>query len=436
MIPEIFREHINERLAALPKGEHFIYFTDSHSGDTHASGGGKGVYTTFDRIEYIRSQIGDVKVVYGGDILGTEPDVASAKRYNARFLTDPDGFYPRFGKDALLNLGNHDANCCAQMYASRNMHGFNDKMKRKDLLLADTDIFETCMKPMTEAKEIVFDEAGIASIPAAVESLSYEFLAERYVDKLGFEEALPEAELRQYFIRELTALYKLRYSFTDDETKIKYIMPDCGSNGLMQFGALICGWTDIFKLQLQWLARELLTTPAGYDIVISSHMFGGNPKDNYDYLPEELMRWNTEQLMKIITAFRQGGKLTLTEAVADDDYHKLFKVLEHAIFETYGAELDFSARTKPGRILVLSGHWHIDKNFYITDECKAKFYEGESLSEGIAVAFVISDGVSVSMKQLTGEGIDSTAIDVVTFAEDGSIVFTRIGHGDGRRFEA
>lgn len=438
-ISELWRRHIDEKLEALPHGRSFIYFTDSHEGDVYKGESEKGRYECLDLIEYIRSKTGIAKVVYGGDILGVEREIPAARRYNEMFLTDKGGFYDRFGGDAILNFGNHDSNCCAAQYSRKNANGFNDQMKLSELLIPDTDIYEDYIKPMESSGRLAYDELGIGAIREAVERMSVEYLRDKRRKAIGWEDELSDSELREYFTRELTSLFRLHFTYTDDEARIKYIIIDCGANALMQFGALSCGWTEIFSLQYGWLAHELLKTPGGYDIVVSSHMLGGNPTHGSKYLPEFLFSGSTKPVYEILTAFKNRRSAVIPRKVDGQEKHKLFRELEAALLEVYSkadgyadGAVDFSSRGEVGAVMTIAGHWHYDCTFDVTEQMECRAYEGQSIGGGIPAIFTVSESVTRSLGALSDTAPDSTAIDIVTITDSGDIALTRIGHGSSR----
>ncbi len=453
MINNIWKEHIDEKLSNLPEGKSFIYVTDVHEGDVHESGKGKCHYETISLMDYAASK-GNIKnVVLGGDTVGSEKTAEDAIAVIDSCMVNKGSFYDTFGSNVIVNIGNHETNCVALSYNEKKMNGFDGTKTKADLLITEGYIYESYIKPMEESGNVKYDEIGIAAAKKVVSSLDINLLKKIYTD-LGYSEDMCDEQLRRYFTGEVEALFKFHYTYTDDINKIKYIMVDCGANGPMQYGIINQDYTDIFNIQFYWLAYELMNTPDGYDIVVSSHMFGDNPERSEVYEPTDFYRNINNEILdmtnvtfpiySILTAFKGKRSVNIPgeKAVQPDNF--ILKNLVNAIKEEYMKNADyiydgivsFERDTEAGKIITLSGHWHRDDMFLVSQNMEVTGYEGQKITDEIPVVFVAASSVKRGRmnKYMNAESPNSACFDIITFTED-SIKLTRVGAGIDREIK-
>lgn len=370
--------YLDERIKSIPEGKSFIFLADPHRRE------GKGnLMRSPEIIGYIRAVSDIKKVILGGDYVGRERTkelaVAEMEDYIKTMLDVA-------GDDLLVVMGNHDLNTANVPKELYNEH-----------IVAYRDVERILMSRMERVCEDVSDK------------IAYLNLSKEEKD-------------------ELLCYSRLHYHIDDHEQKIRFIMlntgcPPIGNCVNDNFGV---SYYNELILQFDWLYETLMSTPEGYDVVLSAHHF-------YDYQNESLYKVVLE-LCKMLSAFRSKTKATVNNIHSENEkVTKYYFAGEH--------EYDFGSRKASGKLVVLTADLHWDAQQmadydgdgnYVTEP-----YEGEILSDtGIVVNVVQTDAYGCAYYEkshkMTPDTNTEQCFDIVTFCPDGNIKLTRIGAGVDR----
>ncbi len=253
-----WESYIDEKIASVPEGKSFIYFTDTHW-VSESEERGDGFITRY--VSYAKDQLDkenpnkSTTVIHGGDLyrdFGISynridgSDTTAADTAEALMNTYMGGqLAEAFGGDFLYSVGNHEGNL-----AGWNTVADKSSADINDYIVSDKALYDSTVKYIADNNsDIVFDTEGIAAIR-----------------KLFAEEGRTEAEqdAAEYMM-------KLHYHCDDTENKIRYIVLDTGANGMTQTNVLGYGYDGGIVTQYSWFAKILKSTPADYDVVIAGH---------------------------------------------------------------------------------------------------------------------------------------------------------------------
>ena len=370
--------YLERKINSIPEGKSFIYLTD-----THWAGNQK--HST-QLINYVRKRTGIRKVLFGGDILGNSLTPYEFVKTGGGYLIESR---QAFGYDYIPAVGDHDSNSNVR---------------------SGSTVQQQFVSYVEVARMFVSDLRGIAHFYQPTEKLA------QYATGNNYDECL--------------AFFRTVYYVDDDIDCIRYIVLNNGNNGA-DYGAMndVFGssGSDVLRLQLDWLAETLMTTPKSYNIVVLGHKIN-----------QQSSSGNVVILM--LSAFAR--KLS--------NFYPHPTTAGGTAIDTWWPNTttyDFSDAPNVGFILQLNGHTHKDSQtwFGLDDNNvyqKGVAYDGISVldqktkgqipttnTQTDAAANVDSPEAAVMTPGTTTE----QCFEVITFNDDG-IFFTRFGAGSDRHF--
>lgn len=146
------------------------------------------------------------------------------------------------------------------------------------------------------------------------------------------------------------------YYYDDDSQKIRYIVIDTWDYSICA-RMLGTGFYSGGMLQLQFVADALTSTKEGYDVVVVGHEI-----DSYS------VEGASSAIMGLISAYKNKGTAAIKNSPAYNTKalpQALFIALTGIPFNT-SITIDFSNRVGSGRVLCISGHWHINRAALVT----------------------------------------------------------------------
>ncbi len=394
-IPEYYHadRYLEKRLDAVPASrKRFLFVTDVHWDQFNAQ------YSPA-LIAHVCRHLEPSAVLNGGDVVEIQPDkhlgLEVIGEYTACMLA-------AVGKVPYLPvLGNHDLNTA-------------NVSKRYG--------------PEAEA---------VYGIPYA--SLYQTMLAHcrEYIhtDPAYFLDTLPITEEEK---RELHAYMKLHYYFDDPVAGIRYIhlVTGTGDNGMIKplFG--IWGSQELL-LQFDWLYETLLSTPSGYDVVLSGHRI--ITWTSTPHLDEDQVKGYALNVCEMLTAAKTKRAMCVGNSIENALLNLCYARGTHAY--------DFAAMPDIGKILVLCGDMHWD-HFCVTHYDQSGNYISETAKPEMGLA---SGEIPVICTQADGyrgahypdmpygnkfypvqkDSIAEQCFDIVSM-EDDRITLVRIGPGKDR----
>ncbi len=392
--------HIDGKLADIPEGKSFVFITD-----THWESNNKG---STELLKYVNYKLGgNLKIVCGGDVFGSENTRAKAVESLNEYYTDE--LYSAFGSNALFVRGNHDS---------------NDLGPDGEQIL-DTEMFENTVAKIEDA---VIDLENAQAFGESVKN----YFTQNPKDGLDATFASQQAE----------AFMKMHYYVDDEDTKIRHIVMDSAGKTWTQRN--LCSghmYNNILVTQVQWLADVLESTPLDYDVALSCHSIGDEGSAQYANLYASVWQ-NIYQLLTMFK-YQQSGK---TKYLWFGGSSPVLLSHYNVKAEGYPIEVDFTNRKgSTSNVILLGGHWHGDGAWYVgkngdnvwgveiadcSNLSKASTYANPILTIKTACD---ARATQISGDNMTHTGITSQRFDIITFA-DGEVVCTRIGTGENRYF--
>ncbi len=415
-------EHIDAKLASMPKGKSFIIYTDTH----FQSSMNRNTRKAASLVQYVREKTGIKTVIHLGDPYSKEKDIETA---NKLFITSMEEyFFDIFGKDGLFAVGNHDANYTRWMSYERaddatvQVEGENG-CGAFNYILPDTNIYEGSVAHIADV--VSFDDALIEKL----ELLDYKAVGEENGWFVTSEGKLPQVYYSAEDMKEQAyAWAKMHYHIDDEEQKIRYIVLDTGNCGLTtRYTMGNALWTAILPTQFDWLAETLRTVPEGYDVAVVGHMLSHYTEG----------KSGNKEIYQILSAFRAGKSVDI---YANAKNHNMRILVGDANKKYDFSDIDFS-----GTVFTMSGHWHRDSSFvWYTDESGAyntnvEYRSGDALP-GDAIFYIglnndcLDKAANDTAPKMTRGDETENSFTIVTVADDGDIYLTRIGAGEDRVF--
>lgn len=380
--------YMDNKIAQIPKnGKSFIFVTDMHwDGNKKHS---------VDMISYICKRTGIRKVLFGGDIYGNASSKYEAMKKANSCMSKMKRAY---GFNLISCVGDHDNNTVN--------------------VPSDAEHF----LPYKQIEELFVDDL------------------ERYGEYHFYdasEKLANYAEVGSDDYNGAMAFFHTVYYVDDARDKIRYISLNCGCGGT--YGAMknIFGsaGSTLLRLQADWLADTLMSTPTGYDVIILSH------KGNGSYVGTNAV---------VINSIIYGVK------------RKSSNVCPHP--STAGGSnidswwpnttrYDFSKAPDLGLVIAVNGHSHAD-SLQFFGKLNGTYYSGNpavSISSGSTIYQPDVVGSAVETLQIpiittacdslgaaestspvmTADTVTEQCFDVVTITDD-AIIMTRFGAGDDR----
>ena len=365
--------YLEQKISEIPQGDSFIFITD-----THWSGNAK--HST-QLISYVREHTGIQKVLFGGDILGKASSKEAFIQKGGEYLLESRD---AFGSDYIPCVGDHDNNT------------------------VNVPNLSTCYVPYQEMSPLFIGDLE------ECEEYHYYDASDRLANYCSGEE-----------YEEMIAFFKTVYYIDDKKNNIRYIVLNCGNGG--KFGApytVFGGGSSLLRLQFDWLAETLMSTPTGMNVCVLSH------KGAYDSSASRV-------LVGMLTQFkRKNPSWAPKPATAKNENVESWW--------PHNSSYDFSSAPDIGLLFTLNGHIHRDKILWTGYDDDNNFNRGVMYDEGrildqtekgqIPHIFTATDSVNIAHEVLNMHKgtVSEQCFDVVTIVEDG-IVLTRFGAGENRK---
>lgn len=381
--------YLDNKIAQIPKdGKSFFLINDVHWG-------GNQKHSTH-LINYIRKRTGIKKVLFGGDVYG----YASTK-YEAAKLAGSYLYQSRraFGTDYIPCVGDHDNNTAASG-------------ESQDIFL-----------PYEQTREL--------------------FVGDLERDK-NYHFYNPAEKLAEYVTpgtddyNGAMDFFHTVYYYDDNINKIRVIALNCGT-GSNSYGPMYnvfgASTSDVIRLQLDWLAETLMSTPNGFDVILLAH------KGNFNVGAASIVN-------SIVSNFKRKNPSAYI--------HPNSSGLPN-IDSWWPNEVTYHFGNAPdvGRVIALNGHDHSDMLLacgYIDGVSHNDINGGlTSLTSGdmivqpknvmqdanlntcqIPIILTATDSLlAAEGNPMTPNTVNEQCFDVITLLDD-RIVMTRIGAGDDR----
>lgn len=392
-------EYLEKKLATVPVGKKFLYFTDVHWPSNEKK--------TIPLVNYVRKRLGIPKVLFGGDVLNRSDTGYIAKYVYTSFMYQAKS---AFGCDFIPAIGNHETN-------ESNMQGSSH-----------TDIERAAhLLPFSQIQPIQGSDL---------------------LDYVHTEYDMVKDDLSDYAtgdnLDELKAYFKTIFYFDDPVNKTRYIVLNTGNPGsLNDAGGLGVisdvfdfGWTGELRLQFDWFASVLSTTQNGYDVVVLGHQFA-NENADLD------MPKYPQIIMQMCRGAIQKQSITVTPPQLSNTYANMI-----AWYSNSNHVYDFTEIQQIKSIIMVCGHAHYDgisiNGYNGNNEYVSTVYNGETLDQiedGVIPLIVTTTDayqswdVSVSGATKVPMEYGTTtdhAFDVMTYVDDG-IDIKRFGAGNNRK---
>ena len=416
--------YLDQKIAEVPDGKHFIFLTDSHIDYTNFIGKAQNETPI---VKYVRDRLGIRNVIFGGDAIGVQPTKYRGAKVLSIYAKEK---FEAFGGDFLWVMGNHDANPFIP-----------DGGTIGDALIDDEAIYDRTSKFMENYGIAVFPEKLINIINTSNDLL----------DNSG--NVISDAEKRAF-----NAWAKLNYYYDDNKQKIRYIVLETGDAGYTLRNIFNTKTDGQYSLAVvaQFFVDSLKSVPNGYDVVVVGHEIvnaGGF--------------WNLV-FYKVLAAYKNKQSVSVDFRINNDTGHPAVSPIVRRTFDSSslnGLTVDMSNNVGSGRVLVLSGHTHYDiaqikkyvsdsdaidvSNFPLStsETPQSMTYEDNSIlhircdrccaTQRSSSNWENITGAYSYPNQGTGEGdvqrlgnVTEVLFDVVTITADNRVVLTRFGaHG-------
>lgn len=402
--------YLDEKIASVPNGKHFIWITDCHyQGDITDADNRKHSAAI---IDYVRRKLNIKTVLHGGDVMQERTTALAAAK---DWIAFNDDFVGRLGSDFKQVCGDHDHNA----------------------------------KSGTNPEDAVFTFAFAQKMLTAynTDNLVFDHIYDEQVKSLGWSDKL----MSEYY-----AYNKMHYYYDDASIGTRFIVLFTGwAKTTFDFMAQTIGNSfedeegKCLYPQMDFLYQALMTLPNGYNVVVCGHnVLKATPHDDetaYGGVLSEVTKplfvgyWHI--VANMLRAFM--NKTTTSKPIPSVDWSRTDGTYPS---KTY----DYTKAHNAGIVFSLGGDLHsdmmcksnaIDNYFY--DE-PLNLPNGGSYKVGTQMLHIvsISDGTDRGYylsypdklplaPPATSGTINEQAFDIFTLAEDG-IYITRIGAGNDR----
>ncbi len=381
------KKMLDEKIGDIPQGNSLIFITDSHwsANSGHST----------EQMKYIREKTGISTVVFAGDSYDHGKDKEDALRQLKLYT---DSCVEAFGKDFHYIIGNHDANSWP---VGKGMSTL------EEALIPDSVIFSVTQSYIKD--EVVYDQVGLK----AVQNFPFESEVQR-------KEAM--VWMKMHWYRDIPTL------------KVRIIALETGNRGYTA-RTFANSAEALFLVQTDFVAKALMSMPAGYDALIVGHQMGfykGERKDGTDIS-------GLRQMMEVVSAYGTSSKVTVSATGTSLSKHPLMK----AFWQAAGThEYDFTSVATPGRTVLLGGHFHSDF-FWLASPSKdglkvehADPDKHKTIRKGEVMCLWMNRDVCRGKKEPKMQRGTPTeqSFTVVTFGKD-KVTFTRFGAGNDYNFK-
>ena len=403
--------YLDSIINSVADGKHLIFTTDRHyRRDSH---------DTQMLQQYVRSNLNIDRLIFGGDVLNRlETPYLAYQVMNEYFDLNATAFGAAF----LPVFGNHDINTAntPDPAATRMNIGVAAELYTRHL---DGYVhFETSK---------YYGNVTGNNIVAIMQTI---------VDnKIEADPDIPETlgMTRDEIVHALLEYNKLHYYVDDDINKTRYIVYNTGAPDNNVVEAILGapgGQTEIY-LQIDWLYETLISTPEGYDIIISGHLVTLDPKLAYSNFLNSTYQFDIVAQLSCLKL-----KAAMNTSITTD----MISRINQDWTPTARRTLDFTGAPNVGKIVVLAGHWHRDYavksyffqapsgaggNYAPADYKSVLISPGATINESSGEILIVGTAADKDMtdQQIQMTGVDAVAIDIVTLGDE-IVEFKRIGH--------
>lgn len=299
------KQMLDEKVKTLPQGGSIIFITDSHWN--------RNAGNSIEQVRYVSEETGISTVVFGGDSYdwGTDADDAlrQLKLYAGTCIENiGDGF--------IYVAGNHDANSWAVG---------KGKCPMETGLLPDSTIFQVTQSHIQH--DVVYDQTGLETVRKfPFETQSKRTEAENWM-KMHFYRDIPQQNIRVVVLETGNRGFTVR-EFADNAQAL-------------------------FLAQTDFVANALATMPHGYNAVIVGHQLGVAKGED----PQGTGIAGLTQMMQVISAYGSSASVQISSDGVSLNRYPLLK----AFWKEAGSHMyDFTHIQKPGKVIMLGGHFHYD----------------------------------------------------------------------------
>jgi hypothetical protein len=277
----------------------------------------------------------------------------------------------------------------------------------EEALIPDSVIFSVTQSHIKD--EVVYDQVGLK----AVQNFPFESEVQR-------KEAM--AWMKMHWYRDIPSL------------KVRIITLETGNRGYTA-RTFANSAESLFLVQADFVAKALMSMPEGYDALIVGHQMGfykGERKDGTDIS-------GLRQMMEVVSAYGTSSKVAVSATGTSLSRHPLMK----AFWKAAGShEYDFTTVAKPGRVVLLGGHFHSDF-FWLASPSKdglkvehADPDKHKTIRKGEVMCLWMNRDVCRGKNEPKMQRGTPTeqSFTVVTFGKD-KVTFTRFGAGNDYNFK-
>ena len=406
--------YLEDAIARVPKGKSFIFLTDTHW-ESNAK-------NTFKLIQYVKNRLGIRKVLFGGDCIdrGTNKYVGlNLIRNYMNIAVDA------LGKDYIPTIGNHDTNMG---------NALNDNLDDPTYRIPYDQLYKVYLSHI-----------------------------EGDIHTEDWSETVATIAQSDADAAELTGWTKLHYYVDDAKDKTRYIVIYSSAYDLTLVPSYTGFSTDggggpTTVMQYEWFARTLMSTPAGYDIIVLAHCADA---ENKTFPERQVLRNYFDFFVRIASAFHKkcsGYKIDVSNFSEEGCPTNAFWTRETK-------QWDFTSAPDVGKILFMAGHIHknveyvsrietdstvyptyergkarnngnpalvgVEEGVEVFDSATVDFSTGEMLtiiSQNDAYNRVTANKYPYESEEMTQGTVTEQSFDVVTLTDNG-VVCTRFGAG-------
>ena len=320
--------YLEQKIADVPKGKHFIFMTDSHI--DYGRDIGK-LQNETPVIKYVRDRLSIRNVIFGGDAIGVQPTKYKAAKVLSNYVNKN---FEAFGSGFLFVMGNHDANPFVPSGGTI-----------EDALISDVEVYKRTTRYM--------EFYGIAKYP------------NKLIDIINTSNDLIDDSgntMTQIQKNEFVAWAKHNYYYDDVKQKIRYIVletGDCGNTMRDIFGATGDAQNSLMTVAY-FLVDALMNVPKNYDVVIAAH-----------WIVLKGAFWK-KVFYKVLALYKNKSS-DIVNFVPNTYQHPAVQPIVEKTFDnpsTLSLTVDFTKNLGSGRIFCIDGHMHYDRatiNEYVSD---------------------------------------------------------------------
>lgn len=295
-------EYMLSRLAQVPEGKHFIFVTDTHWDGSYNGIPNNTKHSNY-MIQFIRNRLGNIPVVFGGDVINANPTGYQAAIVARKYINECVDSY---GSKFIGVLGNHDTNVIGQT-----------------------------------GEPVTYEVPYSVIQPIFTENLIGTAVFRDEMESILAKTSDPD------LIEQYNDYFKLNY-VVNTHDGITFIVINTGAHGSFVRENFGINGVDEIYLHQKWLYDVLMHVPDGNDVVLCGH------EVTYG-IADPLSSWNLRSAILQICGIAAKRKIELyTQAEV------ITQKTAPWIPSTQYPKYDFTAAPNIGKAFVIGGHWHHD----------------------------------------------------------------------------